>query len=57
MMELYLAGLTGIIFPILLFIIKKLYYINHLVTEIKVNVEWIQREIEEIKAYIYKRRR
>ena len=55
MIDIVLSILNGIIFPLLIFILKKLYYLNHILTELKVDIEWLKKELEDIKDYIFKK--
>ena len=57
MIEYIIGAISGILIPIILFILKKLYYLNHVISEIKIELKYIKEDVSEIKHYILRRRK
>ena len=45
--------ISGIILGLLGFILKKVYYINHIVTELKTDMKWVKKDLNELKEFVF----
>ena len=55
MIDIVISIINGIFGLILIFVLKRLYYINHKISQIEVHISYIRDEIKELKEYIYRR--
>jgi len=53
MIEAITVILTSAVFPFLIFLINKLYYLNHKVTKIEVMLNEVIERLERIEKYLY----
>ena len=44
--------LLGILIPLVMFMLKKIFYINHVVTKLSVDMEWLKKELSELKRLV-----
>ena len=61
MWDLIISVISGIVIPIVLYIANRIYYLNHKITnietevkELKKDVSWIKKLLEEVREKVFK---